>query len=142
MRALDGMHLSRPVPTEGQGTVTPIKKLQENSMYWRYRFFTRRQLAMRRWWRELRQSRLRPRDFRQARMRSRFTSVPGRGMAAANPYARAGRIDSRRGIAFVLVIAAVWTAMDLTALNQTGLLIGVARIITLAGVAFAFSRFW
>ncbi len=66
-RAPDGMHLSRPAPTEGQITVTPIKKLQENSMYWRYRFFTRRQLAVRRWWRELRQSRLRPRDIERKR---------------------------------------------------------------------------
>jgi hypothetical protein len=63
-------------------------------------------------------------------------------MAAMNPYARAGGVDSRRGIAFVLAIAAVWTAMDLTALSQTGLLIGVARIATLAAVAYIFSRFW
>ena len=113
-------------------TVTPIKKLQENSMYWRYRFLTRRQLALRRWWRELRQSRLRP----------RVAPIRGRGMAAVNPYARAGRIDARRGVAFVLVLAAVWTALDLTALNQTSLLIGLVRIAMLAAAAFLFSRFW
>jgi len=111
-------------------------------MYWRYRFFTRRQLAVRRWWRELRQSRLRPRDFRQAQLRTRFAPARGRGMAAVNPYARTSGIDSRRGIAFVVAIAAVWTAMDLTSLNQAGLLIGLARIATLAAVAFVFSRFW
>ena len=111
-------------------------------MYWRYRFLTRRQLALRRWWRELRQTRLRPRDLRQARLRSQFAPVRGRGIAAANPYARAGGIDSRRGIAFVVAMAAVWTALDLTALNQAGLLIGLARIVTLAAVAFVFSRFW
>jgi hypothetical protein len=126
----------------GQPAVTPIKKLQENSMYWRYRFFTRRQLAVRRWWRELRQTRLRPRDLRQAQLRNRFAPVRGRGMAAVNPYARTGGVDSRRGIAFVVAIAAVWTAMDLTSLSQTGLLIGLARIATLAAVAFVFSRFW
>ena len=142
MRASDRVNLSSPALTKGQLTVTPIKKLQENSMYWRYRFFTRRQLAVRRWWRELRQSRLRPRAFRQAQPGTRFAPVRGRGMAAVNPYARSGRIDSRRGIAFVVAIAAGWTAMDLTSLNQASLLIGLARILTLAAVAFAFSRFW
>ncbi len=98
---------------------------------------------MRRWWRELRQSRLRPRDLRQAQLRARFAApTRGRGMAAVNPYARTGGVDSRRGLAFVLAIAAIWTAMDLTALNQASLLIGVARIVALAAVAFVFSRFW
>jgi hypothetical protein len=63
-------------------------------------------------------------------------------MAAVNPYARAGGVDSRRGIAFVLALAVVWTVMDLTSLNQASLLIGLARIATLAAVAFVFSRFW
>jgi len=63
-------------------------------------------------------------------------------MAAANPYVRADRVDARRGAAFVLALAVVWTALDLTLLTQTSLLIGLVRIATLTAVAFLFSRFW
>jgi hypothetical protein len=122
--------------TEGQRIMAPFKKLQENSMYWRYRYFTRRQLAVKRWWRELR----RPRVRLQAR--PRVMPMRGRGMAAANPFVRADRVDVRRGAAFVLALAAVWTALDLSTLSQASLLIGLVRIATLAAVAFLFSRFW
>jgi hypothetical protein len=63
-------------------------------------------------------------------------------MAAFTPYAGAARSDVRRGAAFVLAMAAVWTALDLTTLSQGSLIIGLARIATLALVAVLFSRFW
>ena len=109
-----------------------FKKLQENSLYWRFRFITRRWLALRRWWREVRLPRRQP----------RVTPIRGRGMAAVNPYARAAGSDVRRGGAFVVAMAAVWTALDLTALSQGSLLIGLVRIATLTAVAYLFSRFW
>ncbi|MGH2409593.1 MAG: hypothetical protein ACRDGS_04390 [Chloroflexota bacterium] len=112
-----------------------FKKLQENSLYWRYRFLTKRWLAARRWWREV----------RQPRGQGRVTTLRGRGMrgmAAANPYARSAGADARRGAAFVLAMAAVWTALDLTTLSQGSLLIGLVRIATLSLVAVLFSRFW
>jgi hypothetical protein len=116
--------------------MAPFKKLQENSMYWRYRYFTRRQLAVKRWWRELRRPRVR------SQARPRVMPMRGRGMAAANPFVRVDRVDVRRGAAFVVALAAVWTALDLSTLSQASLLIGLVRIATLAAVAFLFSRFW
>ncbi len=109
-----------------------FKKLQENSLYWRYRFVTKRWLAAKRWWREVRQPRQQP----------RVTPFRGRGTAAYSPYTRAVTSDARRGVAFVLAMAAVWTALDLTTLSQGSLLIGLVRIATLSAVAYLFSRFW
>jgi len=109
-----------------------FKKLQENSLYWRYRFLTKRWLAARRWWREV----------RQPRGQGRVTPIRSRGTAAFTPYTGAARTDARRGAAFVLAMAAVWTALDLTTLSQGSLLIGLVRIATLSLVAVLFSRFW
>lgn len=108
-----------------------FKKMQENSLYWRYRFLTRRWLAARRWWREVRQSR-----------RPRVMPARPRGTAAYNPYARTAGSNARRGIAFVVAMAIVWTALDLTTLSQGSLEIGLVRIATLSGVAYLFARFW
>jgi len=109
-----------------------FKKMQENSLYWRYRFVTKRVMAVRRWWREVRQ----PRAW------TRVTPIRGRGMAASSPYTGAAGANARRGMAFVLAMAAVWTALDLTTLSQGSLLIGLIRIGALSAVAFLFSRYW
>jgi hypothetical protein len=110
-----------------------FKKLQENSMYWRYRYVTRRSLAVRRWWRELRQGRAR--GIQTIRMRPRAT-------AAYNPYARAISGHTTRGIAFVLALAAIWTALSISTLPQDGILMGILHVGTLAGLAYLFVRYW
>lgn len=106
-----------------------FKKLQENSLYWRYRFITRRWLALKRWWRERRSP------------RPTITHVRFRGMAAFNPYARAG-VDTRRGIAFVVVLAAALTALQMTAGSLTGLAFGAVFVLVVVAVTYAFTRFW
>ena len=110
-----------------------FKKLQENSLYWRYRFISRRYLAIKRWWRELRSPR--PRTIKAA---NRF-----RGMAAANPYGRgAGLGDSRRGMLFVLALVAAWTALSLLTVHVPSLLLLVLRVGSLALITYCFVRFW
>ncbi len=102
-------------------------------MYWRYRYITRRSLAVKRWWRELRQGR--GGGVRTIRVRPRAS-------AAYNPYARAIGSDTTRGLAFVLALAAIWTALSVSTLPQDGLLMGVVRVATLVGVTTLFVRYW
>ncbi len=109
-----------------------FKKLQENSMYWRYRFVTRRWLALKRWWREL----------RQPKQRTNVVRVRYRGVASSSAFTRMGGVDVTRGAAFVLALAAVWTALDLSSISQDGLVIGVLRVVTLSAIAYLFARFW
>jgi hypothetical protein len=109
-----------------------FKKLQENSLYWRYRFITRRYLEVRRWWRTRGQVRRVPQ-----------TTPRFRGTAAYNPYARgAGIRDNWRGVAFLAIVAAAWTALSVSSLPQDTLLMGVLRIASLAAITYAFVRFW
>jgi hypothetical protein len=111
-----------------------FKKLQENSMYWRYRYVTRRSLAVKRWWRELRQRRTG--GIQTLRVRPR-------GTAAYNPYARAiSSGHTTRGIAFVLALAVIWTALSVSTLPQDGILMGILHVGTLAGLTYLFVRYW
>ena len=113
-----------------------FKKLQENSLYWRYRFITRRYLAVKRWWRELRQPRQRVTVMRPA----------PRGMSSYDPYgfrrAATGGVNAARGISFVVLVAALWTVLSYTTISFGGLPIGFVQIAALLAVAFAFIRFW
>jgi hypothetical protein len=107
-----------------------FKKLQENSLYWRYRFITRRWLAMRRWWRERRSP------------HATITSVRYRGMSSYNPYVRSS-MDRRRGIAFVVVLAAALTALQTVASSSlAGLAYGVVFVLVVVAITYAFARFW
>ncbi len=113
-----------------------FKKLQENSLYWRYRFITRRYLAVRRWWRELRQPRQRPRGVRPA----------ARGMASYDPYgfrrASTGGVNATRGVSFVVVVAALWTVLTYSTVSLGGLPTGFVQIAGLLLVAFLYIRYW
>jgi hypothetical protein len=113
-----------------------FKKLQENSLYWRYRFITRRYLAVKRWWRELRQPRQRVRMMRPA----------PRGMASYDPYgfrrSATGGVNAVRGVSFVVIVAVVWTLLTFTTLSFGGLPIGFVQIGLLLLIAYAFMRFW
>lgn len=107
-----------------------FKKLQENSLYWRYRFITRRWLAMKRWWRERRSP------------RATIATVRYRGMSSFTPYTRGG-MGRRRGIAFVLILAAALTALQIaTAGALTGLAYGVVFVLVVVAITYAFARFW
>ena len=110
-----------------------FKKLQENSLYWRYRFITRRWLGMKRWWRERRS----PRPYPVGSMRMR-------AMAAASPYTRNARaaFDARRGVAFVLVLAAALTALQRAVPSTAGLAFGVLFLAVVLAVTYLFARFW
>ena len=108
-----------------------FKKLQENSLYWRYRFIiTRRWLALKRWNRERRQ----PRAYQINRVRYR-------AVASANPFTRSG-FDSRRGIAFVLILAAVLTLLQTTLTSLQGLSFGLVFLAVVIGLTYIFARFW
>lgn len=107
-----------------------FKKLQENWLYWRFRFITRRWLEMKRWWREVRM----PRAYSGGGTRFR-------GMAAINPYARTG-IDARRGIAYIVVLAAALTALQQVAPSSQGLSFGMLFVAVVVAITFAFARFW
>jgi len=108
-----------------------FKKLQENSLYWRYRFISRRWLAMKRWWRELRQ----PKVMRP--------QVRYRGAAMRTPAnTRSSTVNRQRGITFVVVLTAAWTALAVAFYPHETLITGLARILVLAGVVYAFTRFW
>ncbi len=113
-----------------------FKKLQENSLYWRYRFITRRYLAIKRWWRELRQPRGRVRVMRPT----------PRGMSSYDPYSyrrsSGGGVNAARGISFVVVVAALWTVLTFTTVRFGGLPIGFVQIAAMLLVAYAFMRFW
>lgn len=113
-----------------------FKKLQENSLYWRYRFITRRYLAIKRRWRELRQPRQRVRVVRPA----------ARGMSSYDPYgfrrATTGGVNATRGMSFVVLIAALWTFLSFTTLRFAGLPIGFVQVAVLILVAVAYTRFW
>ncbi|MDB5075639.1 MAG: hypothetical protein JWO42_1818 [Chloroflexi bacterium] len=110
-----------------------FKKLQENSLYWRYRFVTRRYLAVKRWWREL----------RQPRGRSRMVRVVPRGMAANSPYSRGNvGVNATRGITFVVLLAAAWTALLESPLGQSGFPVGLLQIAALVLLVYLFVRFW
>ena len=122
-----------------QGRLVPMdlfKKLQENSLYWRYRFITRRYLAIRRWWREL----------RQPRQRARVDAPVPRGMSSYDPYgfrrASTGGVNAARGISFVVLVAGMWTVLSFSTLSLGGLPIGFVQIAVLFIVAFVFMRFW
>lgn len=106
-----------------------FKKLQENSLYWRYRFVTRRWLAMRRWWRE-RQS-----------PRSAITAVRYRGVAAGSTYLRGG-LDRRRGIIYILGLAAALTALQLFTNAHPAAPSGLLVLAVVALMTFAFARYW
>jgi hypothetical protein len=109
-----------------------FKKLQENSLYWRYRFITRRYLALRRWWREL----------RQRGTRGKVTRVQPRGTASFNPYARSLRVNYARGATFVLVVAAAWTLIAHSGLASSGFPLILPEALVLVVVAYAFIRYW
>jgi hypothetical protein len=110
-----------------------FKKLQENSLYWQFRYFTRPKLAVKRWWRERRQP------------RTTTVGVRYRGVAASTPY-RPGRMggmtDRRRGLVFVLSLAVVWTAISKAVYPHDNLAVGLLRIAFLAGLVYLFDRFW
>lgn len=105
-----------------------FKKLQENSLYWRYRFITRRWLALKRWWRERRAP------------RPRVVTVRYRGMSGLDPYRGSGASNAR-GAVFVLILASVWTAMTMAAVAETFAL-GLLRIVVLVALTYLFVRFW
>jgi hypothetical protein len=109
-----------------------FKKLQENSLYWRYRFITRRYLAMRRWWREL----------RQRGARGGATRVQPRATASYNPYARSVRVNYARGAAFVILVAAAWTLITHSGLSTSGIPLILPQALVLVAIAYAFIRFW
>ena len=109
-----------------------FRKLQENSLYWRYRFITRRYLAFRRWWRELRQPKNRANTLR----------AQPRGTASFNPYLRSARVNVTRGVAFVVVVAAAWTLIAHSALGSGTVPVLLPQALALAIVAYAFIRFW
>lgn len=116
----------------GLVSVGLFKKLQENRLYWQYRFITRRYLELRRWWRT------RGTPVRRGPQTARF-----RGTAAFNPYARgAGIANVRRGAVFLVLVAAAWTILSLSSLPQGTLLIGLLRIGALSAITYAFVRFW
>ena len=110
-----------------------FKKLRENSMYWQFRYVTRPRLAIKRWWRER----------RSGVQRVKFSSVRYRGVADYPAYGRPiGFANPRRGVAFVLVLAAIYTALSLSVGSNGGLSFAVLQIAILVGLAYLFARFW
>jgi hypothetical protein len=113
-----------------------FKKLQENSLYWRYRFITSRYLRMKRWWRELRRPGPKARVVR---------SVP-RGMASFDPYGSGRRavsvVNGRRGVAFVVLAAALWTAVGYSALANSTFPVELVQFASLGLLVYVFVRFW
>lgn len=106
--------------------MNPFKKLQENSLYWRYRFITRRWLAAKRWIRSWHKP-----QMRQVRHRGNMVWVPG-------SYNSTGR---RRGFLFVAVTAAVLTAVQ-TVLGDrlAGLGMSVLEVAIVIALVYAFTR--
>lgn len=110
-----------------------FRKLRENSIYWQFRYVTRPRLAMKRWWRER----------RGGVQRARISTVRYRGVADYPAYGRPiGFADPRRGFAFVLVLAAIWTAISLNLGQYEGVSLGALRIALLVALAYIFARFW
>jgi hypothetical protein len=113
-----------------------FRKLQENSLYWRYRFITRRYLAVKRWWREL----------RQPRQRIRVMRPTPRGMASFDPYGlrrqASGGVNAVRGMSFVVVIALAWTVLSFATFSVLGLPMGFVQVAVLLIVAYVYTRFW
>jgi|GEM_PF-1585965 hypothetical protein len=110
-----------------------FKKLQENSLYWRYRFITSRYLRLKSWWRGLRQ---------RGRTVQVMRPAP-RGMASYDPYRGGGRrntsgVNTARGVSFVVVAAAAWTAIGYSGLSSSALL----QLASLALLAYSFVRYW
>lgn len=110
-----------------------LKKLQENWVYWRFRYFTRRWLAVKGWWRQRRQPRT---NLARNVVRVRYRGV------ANNSGVRGGLNDPTRGLAFVLSLAVVWTALAVLALSHDGALLNLIRIASLLLLVALFSRFW
>jgi len=106
-----------------------LKKLQENWIYWRFRYFTRRWLAVKGWWRQRRQP------------RSNVVRVRYRGVANTSG-SRGGMTDPTRGVAFLLSLAAVWTALAVLALTHGGASFDLMRIGSLVLLVYLFTRFW
>jgi hypothetical protein len=106
--------------------MNPFKKLQENSLYWRYRFITRRWLAAKRWTRSLR----RP-QMRQVRHRGNVVWVPG-------SYGSTWR---GRGFLFVVVTAAALTVVQtVLGTRLTGLSLSILEVAIVAALVYAFTR--
>ena len=106
-----------------------FKKLQENWLYWKFRFITRRWLEMKRFWRERRAPRAYP-----------MSAARFRGLSSVNPYVRGGQ-RATRGIAYVLVLSAALTALQ-EAVKSQGLSFGVLFLLIVLAVTYVFARFW
>jgi hypothetical protein len=106
-----------------------FKKLQENWLYWRFRFVTRRWVELKRWWRERRAP------------RPRVVTGPYRGMARGNPYVSSAT-SNRRGVAFVLALTAALTALQVALGSLTGVSFGVLFVIVVVAMTYLFARFW
>jgi hypothetical protein len=103
-----------------------FKKLQQNSMYWRYRFITRRWLALKRWTRSWRQP-----SLRQVRHRGNTLWVPDSRVATWRG----------RGVAFVLTTAVVLTALQLVVGSRiVGLGMTLLELALVAALVYAFTR--
>jgi hypothetical protein len=117
-----------------------FKKLQENSLYWRYRFITRRYLELKRRWRELRHP--------NGRARLRVVPPTPRGMAAFDPYRQspgrrtAAGASTVRGLAFVGLVGLAWTALAHTPLVGGGFPIVTLQLAMLVAAAALFIRYW
>jgi hypothetical protein len=106
--------------------MNPLKKLQENSMYWQYRFITRRWLAVKRWTRSWRQP-----SLRQVRHRGSSIWVPQSQVATWRS----------RGIAFVLTTAVVLTVIQLAVGSRlVGLGMSLLEVAIVAVLVYAFTR--
>ncbi len=104
----------------------PFKKLQENSLYWRYRFITRRWLAVKRWSRGVRQPSLR--------------QVRHRGAPILVPQARATSVLGR-GMAFLLATALALTVVQaLLAGRVGGLGMSLLQLAIIVGMIYVFAR--
>jgi hypothetical protein len=64
-------------------------------------------------------------------------------MSNINPYARTG-VDVRRGVAFILVLTAALTALQVAASlgSLTGLAYGALFVLVIVAITYAFTRFW
>ncbi|GAC1433360.1 MAG: hypothetical protein NVSMB65_07170 [Chloroflexota bacterium] len=104
----------------------PFKKLQENSLYWRYKFITRHWLALKRRARGLRHPAVRPVGHRGSILWvSQASSATWRG----------------RALGFVLSAAVALTVVQMAlGPHVSGLGMSLLKIVVVAALVYAFTR--
>jgi hypothetical protein len=64
-------------------------------------------------------------------------------MSSFNPYSRAGvGVNMARGVVFVVVLAAIWTAVIHSPIGGSAFPVGLLQLAALGVLIYLFARFW